>query len=297
MPRLLVTGASGTLGAEVARQALEGGWDVVGTYHRTLASLPIHWRHLTLDEPHPVEALIEDVRPDAIVHTAYVYRADAPESWTVTAEAPAWIAYAARRLGARLVHLSSDVVFDGTASPYEESARPSPITPYGAAKAAAEVVVAAIDPSAATVRTSLIVRLDPPDPQTQMVLDIAAGKRPEPLFTDEVRCPIAVEDLARALLELAETEFGGVIHVAGHDAVTRHELGRLILAAHAIDAALPASTIAASGLRRPADVRLSTDLASARLRAPARGIRQVLEEWTARASARELRGAGDGTRR
>ncbi|MCC6236426.1 MAG: SDR family oxidoreductase [Dehalococcoidia bacterium] len=290
--RLLVTGASGTLGAEVARQALEGGWDVVGTYHRVPGVLPIEWRALNLDDPRGVDALLEEVRPDAIIHTAYVYRGDRPDSWTVTAEAPAWIARAARHVGARLVHLSSDVIFDGTASPYDETAHPSPITPYGAAKAAAEVAVAALDPSAAIVRTSLIVRLDPPDPQTQMVLDIAAGRRPERLFTDELRCPIAVEDLASAVLELAAGDVRGVLHVAGPEAVTRHELGRLILSAYGIEAELPASTIAASGLRRPADVQLVSSLAQSLLRTRVRGVRELLS--TARASGR---GAGDGTRR
>lgn len=282
MLRLLVTGASGTLGAEVARQAFEGGWDVVGTYHRATGTLAIDWRELHLEEPRDVETLIEDVRPDAIIHTAYVYRGDRPDSWSVTAESPASVARAARAVGARLVHLSSDVVFDGTGSPYAEPTPPSPITPYGAAKAAAEVAVAAVDPSAAIVRTSLIVRLDPPDPQTQMVLDIAAGTRPERLFTDELRCPIAVEDLARALLELATTDFRGVLHVAGPEAVTRHELGRMILRAYGVEGELPASTIAASGLRRPGDVRLATGLAQSTLRTPLRGIREVLS--TARAS-------------
>lgn len=271
-----MTGASGTLGAEVARQALQGGWDVLGTYHSAPTGLTIDWRELHLDDARGVDALVEEVRPDAIVHAAYRYGRGEPHSWSVTAEAPGWVARAARGVGARLVHMSSDVIFDGTASPYDESAPPSPITPYGASKAAAEVAVAALDPFAVIVRTSLIVRLEPPDPQTQMVLDIAAGKRAERLFTDEVRCPIAVEDLAAAVIELATADVRGVLHVAGPEAVTRYELGRLILAARAIEAYLPASTIAESGLSRPADVRLVTDLARSKLSTRLRGIREVL---------------------
>lgn len=279
MPRLLVTGASGTLGAEVARQALEGGWDVTGTFRRAPLDLSIAWEPLALDDRDAVRRLVAAARPDAIVHTAYVFRADVPESWAVTAAGPASVALAAREVGARLVHLSSDAIFDGQHGPYDEAAVPSPITSYGAAKAAAEVAVAAIDPAAAIVRTSLIVRLEPPDPQTQMVLDIAAGRRQEGLFTDEVRCPIAVEDVAAAVIELAGGRYAGLLHVAGPEAVTRHELGGLLLRAlGGAPETLPASTIAASGLRRPADVRLSTEAARAILRTRLRGIREYLAE-------------------
>ncbi len=282
MARLLVTGATGTVGSEVARQALEAGWDVVGTYRRQQPpSVPeIEWRALALENPDAARAVIEAVRPDAIVHTAAIVPASHPHMWAVTAEGPARVALAALEVGARFVHISSDAIFDGTAAPYTEAASPSPITPYGAAKAAAEVSVAAIDGSAAIVRTSLVVRREPPDPQSQMVLDIAVGTRSERLFIDEVRCPVALEDLGGALLELvgAASGYSGVLHVAGPEALSRLELGQLVLAARGIEGAtLPSWTLAESGLRRPADVRLSISRARALLRTPLRPISSYLE--------------------
>ncbi|MFN8640079.1 MAG: sugar nucleotide-binding protein, partial [Dehalococcoidia bacterium] len=125
----------------------------------------------------------------------------------------------------------------------------------------------------------LVVRREPPDPQSRMVLDIAAGTRSERLFTDEYRCPIAVEDLASALLELVgeASSYSGMLHVAGSEALSRLELGRLVLAAHGFEgAALPSWTLAESGLRRPSDVRLSSSRAQSILRTRLRPMSEYL---------------------
>ncbi|HEU4742534.1 MAG TPA: sugar nucleotide-binding protein [Meiothermus sp.] len=122
----------------------------------------------------------------------------------------------------------SDALFDGTASPYPEEAPPAPITPYGASKAAAEAVVQALYPQAVIVRTSLILSKKPLDKHSRMALEFAHWVRPGALFTDEVRCPIGVEDLA-AVLELAGGNFSGILNVAGPIPLSRYALGRLVL--------------------------------------------------------------------
>jgi dTDP-4-dehydrorhamnose reductase len=275
MRRLLVTGASGLLGRHVAAQALTAGWEVIGTYRTSPLPLPVAWQHLDITNRAAVEQMIEEAQPTAIVHTAYIQHG--PAMWATTAEGAAAVAVAARRVGARLVHLSSDVIFDGTASPYDEHARPSPIMPYGAAKAAAETAVSAVAADAAIVRTSLIISREPPDQHTRLALDVAAGRRPERLFTDEFRCPVAVEDLAAAVLELAEAPYQGIINVAGAEALNRHALGVAVALVYGIDpATVPSATLAASGLRRPADLRLDISRARALLTTRLRGIRDYL---------------------
>lgn len=104
---------------------------------------------------------------------------------------------------------------------YDETCLPDPLTPYGAAKAAAETGVRLLAPQTVVARTWLIIG----DGRTlsvheRRVRDLATGTRDGVLFTDDVRCPVHVTDLAAALLELAEE--GGVGHIAGSDALTRH---------------------------------------------------------------------------
>jgi len=197
--------------------------------------------------------------------------------WATTADGAAYVALAAAGAGARLVHISSDAVFDGTSNPYTEAARPNPITPYGAAKAAAETAVSAIASRAAIVRTSLIISREPLDPQTRLVLDLATGRRAGHLFTDQYRCPIGVGDLAGAVLELAANDFAGVINVAGAEALTRYDLGCLIARAHQLDATkLAGASVATLSTPTVADVRLDSSLARSLLKTPLRGIREWL---------------------
>jgi dTDP-4-dehydrorhamnose reductase len=275
MPRLLITGASGTLGSNVARLAQRQDWEVWGTYHTAPLSLSGQWHQLEVGDRDAVLALVRLTRPDVIVHTAYLYRG--PALWETTANGAAFVALAAQEVGARLVHISSDAVFDGTSNPYTEAARPNPITPYGAAKAAAETAVSAIAPRAAIVRTSLIISREPLDPQTRLVLDLATGRRPGHLFTDQYRCPIGADDLAAAVLELAANDFAGVINVAGADAITRYDLGCLIARAHQLDPTnLAGASVATLSSPTVADVRLDSSLAHSLLKTPLRGIRAWL---------------------
>jgi dTDP-4-dehydrorhamnose reductase len=275
VPRLLITGASGTLGVCLTGMALDAGWSVASTYHRRPLALPIDWHPLDLADRAAAQLLIARLRPTAVIHTAFVQAG--PDLWAVTADGAARVALGAVAVGARLVHCSSDALFDGTAGVYDESAPPCPITPYGAAKAAAETAVAAIAPDAAIVRISLILRRHPPDRHSRFALDLAAGRAAGCLFMDEYRCPVAVEDLAAALLDLVGQTFAGVINVAGADALSRHELGCLVAEAHGVPrAAVPSGTLAASGLHRPADVRLDCALARRLLRTRLRGAREYL---------------------
>jgi dTDP-4-dehydrorhamnose reductase len=127
------------------------------------------------------------------------------------------VAAAARRSGARLIHLSTDLVFDGEHAPYAEDDDPRPVSEYGRAKLEAERFVT----DGLVVRTSLLV--GKPGPQE------ALAARDDVVFhTDEIRCPTNVLDLAAALLELAARDDTGVLHAAGPDAVSRLELARLL---------------------------------------------------------------------
>ncbi|MGN9812996.1 SDR family oxidoreductase [Micromonospora sp. BQ11] len=266
---LLVVGASGFLGGEVCRQAVAGGRAVVGTCHGgSVGVAGVVVRRLDVTDRAAVRALLAEVRPDAVVATPYRY-----DDWAVTADGAAHVAYAAAEVGARLVHLSSDALHAGRPTPYSDDDPPTPIFPYGAAKAAAETAVRAVDPGAALVRTSLIVGEG--SKQIQLCRDALAGRAA--LFSDEFRCPIDVTDLAAAVLELVDGDHAGPLNVAGPDAVSRAELGLLVARREGLDpAGLKTTTSAASGLHRPTEVRLDSTRATGLLRTRLRGVVEIL---------------------
>jgi dTDP-4-dehydrorhamnose reductase len=224
--KLLVTGGAGYLGSELCRIAVERGHDVLATRHR---ARPPYGRPITLDvrDEADVERVVMRHGPDVVVHTAYVQSGDALHDTVVRGSRA--VAAAAHRADARLVHLSTDLVFDGEqGAPYAEDAEPRPVGDYGAAKLEAERLVARAHPEALVVRTSLLY--GKPGPQEELALrdDVV-------LYTDEIRCPTRVDELAAALLELATGDLEGVLHVAGPGAVSRYELGRILRAGAGAD--------------------------------------------------------------
>ncbi|GAA1131272.1 sugar nucleotide-binding protein [Kribbella jejuensis] len=219
--RLLVTGAAGLLGRELLRTA---DHDVVPAYHSQAVPGGVQ---LDIRRRDDVRAVMRDVRPDAIIHTAY-----RQDDWMTTADGAVNVALAAE--GARLVFVSSDAVFGHRAAAYTEDEPPCPTTPYGAAKAAAETTIRTIRPDALVARTSLIVGSNGDSGEEQRVRRLAAGE-PGTFFTENIRCPIHVSDLAAALLELLVTDADGIAHLSGPQALSRHELGCLIATRDGLD--------------------------------------------------------------
>ncbi|MFD0342414.1 SDR family oxidoreductase [Streptomyces sp. NPDC127117] len=271
---LLVIGGSGFLGTELVRRAVAAGHTTAATFAtRPGSTAEVAWHALDLRAPDRVEAVLAEVGPRVIVNAT-----SGGSDWAVTAEGPVRVAMAAAKYGSRLIHVSSDAVFSGADVHYDESCRPDPLTPYGAAKAAAETGVRLVHADAVIARTSLIIGDDRRSEHVRAVHDLASGVRDGVLFTDDIRCPVHVADLAAALLELATGDSTGVHHLAGADAMSRHELGTLVARRDGLDASrLPSGLRAGSALPGGLDIRLDSRVTQHRLRTTLRGARRFLD--------------------
>ncbi|MFE2216612.1 SDR family oxidoreductase [Streptomyces canus] len=266
----LIIGGSGFLGAELIRQAAAAQQTTAATYAtRPGNASQAVWYHLDLRDAARLDAVMTEVSPRLVINAS-----SGGADWAVTAQGPVRLALAAAKHGVRLVHVSSDAVFSGARIRYAESSLPDPVTPYGAAKAAAENGVLAVHPAALVARTSLIIG-DGGSVHERLVHELAAGTRDGALFTDDIRCPVHVADLAAALLELASGDGSGIHHLAGPDAVSRHELGVLIARRDGLDASrLPTGLRADSPLSGALSVRLDSRSTQRRLSTTLRGARE-----------------------
>ncbi len=255
---MLVVGGSGYLGREVSRVAAAAGVEAVQVGHASGVG-----RALEIRDAAEVERLVAQTSPDAVLNLAYVQ--EGPDAWGVNVDGALNLARSATAHRARLMHMSTDVVFDGRkGAPYVEQDAPSPCTDYGRSKAEAECVVGTAAPDALVVRTSLILGGPGCEPSKHELTAV------DPSFTfyeDEVRSPIQVTDLARALLELVARDLSGVLHVAGADDVSRADLAELIRGDAVRRAPAPPE--------RPLDCSLDSSQARALLRTELRGVRAL----------------------
>ncbi|MFJ6783573.1 SDR family oxidoreductase [Streptomyces yangpuensis] len=273
---VLIVGGSGFLGAELVRQSVAAGHTTAATFAtRPGSARAVAWHALDLRNPVSVDAVVAEVSPRIIVNAS-----SGKADWKVTAEGPIRLAMAAANSGSRMIHVSSDAVFSGTHPNYDECCLPDPITPYGAAKAAAETGVLLVHPEAVVARTSLIIG-DGQSEHERAIHGLAAGTRAGVLFTDDIRCPVHFADLASALLELASGNAAGIAHLGGNEALSRHELGILIARRDGLDdSKLPTGLRADSTLPGALDVRLDSRATQRTLRTTLRGAHQFLAPAT-----------------
>ena len=244
--KIHVTGATGFLGSELL-QLVPGATG----------------ERVEVRDEAAVHELFERLRPDVVIHTAY--RQDGEGAREIVVEGAENVALAAVAVGARLVHLSTDVVFDGRkGGPYLEADEPSPCTEYGRAKADAEARVGKAAPDALIVRTSLIVGGPGHEPSKH---ELVARDPAMTFYDDEIRSPVQVGDLAAALLELAALDLSGLLNVAGADDVSRAELAELVGGRPVRRAPAPPG--------RPLDCSLDSSRARSLLRTQLRGVRSV----------------------
>ncbi|MFT3852916.1 MAG: sugar nucleotide-binding protein [Ilumatobacteraceae bacterium] len=205
---MLVTGGSGFLGRHLAEARGARAWSWIAPSSH---DLDLRDRERVLEH-------VCERKPSVVVHLAY--RRDDARS---IVEASANVAEASATCRARLVHLSSDVVFAGREQPYVEDDPPDAVMDYGRWKAEAERRVAAACANSVLVRTSLLYGTTRLAPWQEAIRD----RQPVTWFTDELRCPTHAADIAEAICLLARrTDVRGPLHVAAPEPIGRAGLAQ-----------------------------------------------------------------------
>jgi dTDP-4-dehydrorhamnose reductase len=263
---LLVTGAAGMLGRDVVAAAGDAGHEVAAL---TRVDLDI-------TDADAVRAAVRGARPDAVINCAAWTDVDGAETDEAAATAvngagAGHVAAAAAEAGARLVHVSTDYVFDGEATePYAEDAPTVPRSAYGRSKLAGEHAVAEAGGSAAIVRASWLF-----GPHGRNFVDtmrrLGAERDELAVVDDQIGCPTYTGHLAPALVTLAERRLTGVLHVAGGGHCSWYDLAVATFEETGLPTRVKRATTAELG--RPAPRPAFSALASTRGDAP------VLPPW------------------
>lgn len=278
-PVFLITGAAGYLGRHVVAH-IGDRVSVYSAVHRPSESVTGDVVGLDIADRDAVFGLVERVKPTAIIHTAAVNpgQGDEADMMRVNADGSRHVAEAAQVVGARLVAVSTDIVHDGLAGPYSDDASATPINAYGRSKAAGEVAVLGVDPSAVVVRTSLMYGLDEMDRGTASFAERLSRGDVVSLFSDVLRNPVPVDILAEALLRLTGVRYSGVLNVAGRQALSREDFGLRMLDYWGVESDGVVNAVLAADVSNsiPLDVRLDSSRAENLLNMTFPGVDEVL---------------------
>jgi dTDP-4-dehydrorhamnose reductase len=225
--RVFVTGAGGQLGHEIVRCSIEAGHTTSSSTHDSL----------DITDEQAVRAAITDARPDVVIHAAAWTAVDACESDTdkamlVNGAATQFVADAAHAVGAHVVYISTDYVFDGTkSSPYVEADAPNPTSVYGKSKLAGEQ---AMGPNDAIVRIAWVSGFHGSN-MVKTILRIA--DQPTLQFVDDqIGNPTFADDAAAMIVRLATEKRSGIWHVTNQGVASWFQFARDVLIAAGLNA-------------------------------------------------------------
>jgi len=266
---LVVTGASGLLGACVLRSAIELGRETVGLYHHYRIPDPaLHLASVDLTDASATRRLLADLRPDTIIHCAAATNVDwceenAKQAEAVNVQASAVLAEIAASLKARFIYISTDAVFDGKKGSYVETDEPAPLNVYAKSKLAGEWATERADPRVLVVRLNIYGwNVQKKDSLAEWVLRGLEEGRQVPGFTDVFFTPILVDDLAPILFTMLQQELTGIYHVAGSERISKYDFARRVAKTFGFDPAqVTPCQVKDVNLKapRPRDISLNTE--------------------------------------
>ena len=261
MKRMIITGSTGLLGRAVYQEfsrseQVEGwGWQRADGRHKKV----------DIRSRKEVEAAIETFSPHVIIHCAANRSPDHCEKNPASARqlniaATAHLAGAAEKSGVKMIYISTDYVFDGTAPPYQEDDPPNPLNIYGYSKLRGEQEVEQTLSDYAILRISVLYGpvLSLGESAISVLYDVLRKK--EKAFVDDHACryPAYTPDVARAIRLLVENDASGIFHFAGIECMTKYEMLQEIAGLKGVSAdhVIPEKATVPEGTKRPENSHL-----------------------------------------
>jgi dTDP-4-dehydrorhamnose reductase len=251
--RILVTGASGLLGVNLTLEAADQHTVFGQVNNNLIASDAFSVLKTDLLEPGAVKSLLDETQPEWVVHCAAMANLESCEkdpvtAWNMNTKVPQILALECQKGGARLLHVSTDAVFDGLTGNYSEADFPNPLSTYAKTKYQAEIAVAQADPNAIIARVNLFGwSLSRRRSLAEFFFNNLSNGNPVMGFTDVYFCPLLVNDLAHIFLRMLGAGLKGLYHVLSVDAMSKYEFGVAIAQRFGFD----------PGLIKPASVNQS----------------------------------------
>lgn len=236
--KVVVTGAKGQLGTDLVHLLADRGYEVYG-YGR---------EELDITNFEQVKQVISEVNPDVVIHAAAYTKVDLAESepdqaFLINAYGTRNVAVLSEAVGAKLVYISTDYVFDGTANvPYNEFAPTNPLSVYGKSKLAGEQFVRDLHSKFFIVRTSWVYGKHGNN-FVKTMLRLAQERDQLIVVHDQIGCPTYTVDLANCILELIQTEKYGIYHVSNSGHCSWYEFAKAIFEEAGIEVKLNPCTM------------------------------------------------------
>lgn len=232
--KILITGGSGFLGGHLIFQA-QKKFEVFATYHKNPINFQgVQCRQLDLRDSSAIQTILDELRPDVVIHNAAVADIDFCEKEKNVARAINYhgteiLAKKCKQLGLRLIYVSTDNVFDGKRGNYSEDDLPNPINYYGETKQLAEEAIASICQNFVIARAALIygAPVTAGSSFSEWIFNNLKAGNSVTVFVDQFRTPIYAMNLSEALLELAESDWYGTIHLGGPQKLSRYGFAKI----------------------------------------------------------------------
>ncbi len=231
--RILLTGSNGLLGQALTTViSRETDYELIQTSFEEKSYLEYGFAYETLDitKKDDVKKVIEFYSPDVIINCAAYTNVDKCEterefSWKINVDGMKNIIIAARRSGSKIIHYSTDYIFDGRNGPYDENAIPNPVSFYGREKLASENALVTSDIKHAIIRTLVLYGIGNNVKQNFALWMIDNLKRnlPVNVVTDQISNVTMIDDLAWGTLKVIEKDCTGIYNIAGSDILSRYD--------------------------------------------------------------------------